>query len=94
MRTAGWGPLRQFRKPPSAIRKPQSALLVYTVTGSGFLRHMVRTIAGTLVEIGRGRRTADSMAHLLVLRDRAHAGPTAPASGLFLVGVDYGPVCS
>jgi len=78
----------------SASRKPQSALLVYTVTGSGFLRHMVRTIAGTLVEIGRGRRTADSMAHLLVLRDRAQAGPTAPASGLFLVGVDYGPVCS
>jgi hypothetical protein len=34
------------------------------------------------------------MAHLLVLRDRAQAGPTAPASGLFLVGVDYGPVCS
>jgi len=69
-------------------------LLAYEVTGSGFLRHMVRTIVGTLVEIGRGRRTADSMAHLLVLRDRAHAGPTAPALGLFLVGVDYGPVCS
>ena len=69
-------------------------MLCYTVTGSGFLRHMVRTIVGTLVEIGRGRRTANSMADLLVLRDRAYAGPTAPAAGLFLVGVDYGPVCS
>ena len=89
-----------FRIPHSAIRNqsatrnPQSAMLCYTVAGSGFLRHMVRTIVGTLVEIGRGRRTAESMAHLLVLRDRAHAGPTAPASGLFLVSVDYGPVCS
>ena len=78
----------------SAIRNPQSAMLCYTVTGSGFLRHMVRTIVGTLVEIGRGRRSAESMAHLLVLHDRAQAGPTAPAAGLFLVGVDYGPVCS
>jgi tRNA pseudouridine38-40 synthase len=78
----------------AAICNPQSALLVYTITASGFLRHMVRTIVGTLVEIGRGRRSVESMAHLLLLHDRTHAGPTAPASGLFLVGVDYGPVCS
>jgi tRNA pseudouridine38-40 synthase len=78
----------------TAIHFPQSALLVYTITGTGFLRHMVRAIVGTLVEIGRGRRSVESMAHLLLLHDRAHAGPTAPASGLFLVGVDYGPVCS
>jgi tRNA pseudouridine38-40 synthase len=69
-------------------------ILAYEITGSGFLRHMVRTIVGTLVEIGRGRRPVDSMAQLLILGDRASAGPTAPASGLFLVGVDYGPVCS
>jgi tRNA pseudouridine38-40 synthase len=75
-------------------RNPPSAILDYEITGTGFLRHMVRTIVGTLVEIGRGRRPADSMAHLLVLGDRASAGPTAPASGLFLVSVDYGPVCS
>jgi tRNA pseudouridine38-40 synthase len=78
----------------SALRHPQSAMLCYTVTGTGFLRHMVRTIAGTLVEIGRGRRAADSMAHLLLLRDRPQAGPTAPPAGLFLVRVEYGPVCS
>jgi tRNA pseudouridine38-40 synthase len=87
--TAGDHPIRT-----AAMRNPQSPILAYEVTGSGFLRHMVRTIAGTLVEIGRGRRPAESMAHLLVLRDRAQAGPTAPAAGLFLVGVDYGPVCS
>jgi len=78
----------------SAIRNPQSAMLCYTVTGTGFLRHMVRTIVGTLVEIGRGRRPADSAAQLLAVGDRALAGPTAPAGGLFLVAVDYGPVCS
>jgi tRNA pseudouridine38-40 synthase len=70
------------------------SILAYEITGTGFLRHMVRTIVGTLVEIGRGRRPVDSMAQLLVLGDRALAGPTAPASGLFLVRVDYGPVCS
>ena len=73
---------------------PQPGLVTYEITGTGFLRHMVRTIVGTLVEIGRGRRPADSIAQLLVVGDRALAGPTAPAAGLFLVGVHYGPVCS
>jgi tRNA pseudouridine38-40 synthase len=64
-------------------------LLTYTVTGDGFLRHMVRTIVGSLVEIGRGRRAAAWMAQIVASRDRAQAGPTAPAHGLFLVRVDY-----
>lgn len=63
--------------------------IVYEVAGNGFLRHMVRAIAGTLVEIGRGRREPGSMAALLAGGSRAQAGPTAPAHGLFLVGVDY-----
>ena len=50
---------------------------------------MVRTIVGTLVEVGRGRRPVEWMAEVLASRDRAAAGPTAPAAGLFLVRVDY-----
>jgi tRNA pseudouridine38-40 synthase len=57
--------------------------------GNGFLRHMVRNIAGTLVEVGLGRRCADSMPALLAARDRCRAGPTAPAAGLALVRVHY-----
>jgi len=64
-------------------------LLVYEITGNGFLRHMVRTIVGTLVEIGRGRQSAAWMREVVASRDRARAGPTAPAAGLFLAGVEY-----
>ena len=63
--------------------------VAYEVAGNGFLRHMVRAIAGTLVEIGRGWREPASMAALLAGGSRAEAGPTAPAHGLFLVRVDY-----
>jgi tRNA pseudouridine38-40 synthase len=63
--------------------------LVIRVTGNGFLRHMVRNIAGTLVEIGVGRWTSHRMAEILASRDRSQAGATAPARGLFLVRVEY-----
>jgi tRNA pseudouridine38-40 synthase len=63
--------------------------VAYEVTGTGFLRHMVRAIVGTLVEIGRGWRPPSSMAALVAARARADAGATAPAHGLFLVRVDY-----
>jgi tRNA pseudouridine38-40 synthase len=65
-------------------------LLVYEITGDGFLRHMVRVIVGTLVEIGRGRWPSERMGEVLASGDRRCAGPTAPAAGLFLVDVDYG----
>jgi tRNA pseudouridine38-40 synthase len=72
-------------------RQPNHEPLVYyEVTGGGFLRHMVRIIVGTLVEIGRGRRPVAWMSDVLASRDRAAAGPTAPPGGLFLVGVEYG----
>ena len=64
-------------------------LLVFEIAGTGFLRYMVRSLAGTLVEIGRGQRPADEMARLLAAPDRSAAGRTAPAHGLFLVKVEY-----
>jgi tRNA pseudouridine38-40 synthase len=63
--------------------------LVIRIDGNGFLRHMVRNVIGTLVEIGSGRWPASRAAEILASRNRTHAGPTAPAHGLFLVRVDY-----
>ena len=65
------------------------ALVVYEISGDGFLRHMVRAIVGTLVEIGRGQRPEASMAALLEGGSRREAGVTAPPQGLFLVRVVY-----
>src|SRR5229473_4751554 len=65
-------------------------LITLEVTGDGFLRHMVRALTGTLVEVGRGRRPPAWMGEVLASRNRADAGATAPAEGLFLVSVDYG----
>ena len=63
--------------------------VTYEVTGSGFLRHMVRNIVGTLVDIGHGRRPIEDMARVLASRDRAQASATAPARGLTLWSVEY-----
>lgn len=64
-------------------------LLVYEVEATAFLRHMVRTIVGTLTEIGLGDRPPDGMQRLLEARDRSQAGVTAPPQGLCLNRVDY-----
>jgi tRNA pseudouridine38-40 synthase len=67
----------------------QGELLVYTIEATAFLRHMVRNIVGTLVEVGHGIRSPASFAELLAARDRTRAGLTAPAHGLFLMEVKY-----
>ena len=59
------------------------------VTADGFLRYMVRTIAGTLVEVGKKKRRPQWVKEILESKDRTLAGPTAPACGLFLVEVLY-----
>ena len=64
-------------------------LIRFRITGNGFLYHMVRIIAGTLLEIGRGDRDADDMAALLEAADRSAAGATAPACGLILEEIRY-----
>lgn len=64
--------------------------LFYRVSGSGFLKHMVRNIVGTLLEAGKGNLDADGLRALLTPGSGMRAGPTAPAKGLFLVRVEYG----
>jgi len=61
----------------------------FSVGGSAFLKHMVRNIVGTLVEVGRGRFAPEDVKVILEAKDRTKAGPTAPAQGLYLVQVIY-----
>jgi tRNA pseudouridine38-40 synthase len=64
--------------------------LSITVEGTAFLKHMVRNLVGTLVEVGKGRRPDSWVAEVLASRDRKRAGPTAPPQGLVLEEVFYG----
>lgn len=59
------------------------------VEGDGFLYNMVRAIVGTLVQVGRGKMAPAEVKRIVAARDRAQAGPTAPAAGLTLVRVDF-----
>ncbi|MBI4877998.1 MAG: tRNA pseudouridine(38-40) synthase TruA [Acidobacteria bacterium] len=63
--------------------------LFYRVRGSGFLKHMVRNLAGALLEAGKGNRTAEDIRALLEPGAAGKAAPAAPARGLFLLGVEY-----
>ena len=63
--------------------------LVFRITADRFLRNMVRAIVGTLVEVGRGKRSPDSIPALLESRDRGSAGESVPANALFLTDVKY-----
>lgn len=67
----------------------EGRLLRLEISGTGFLRHMVRTIAGTLVDIGRGHMEPGDMRRIIDSRDRARAGQTAPPQGLMLWKVTY-----
>jgi tRNA pseudouridine38-40 synthase len=66
-----------------------ASMITVTVEANRFLFHMVRVIAGTLMEVGRGRVEPEHVAEILRKKDRRGAGPTAPAPGLMLVGVNY-----
>lgn len=67
----------------------QDSDLVIRVCGNGFLYNMVRIIAGTLIEVGQGKREPESMLEVLSALDRGAAGPTAPANGLTLVKYEF-----
>ena len=67
----------------------KGAYIYFTYHGTGFLQYMVRILTGTLLEVGFGRRTPESMRELLLAKDRKMAGATAPAQGLTMIKVDY-----
>lgn len=73
----------------TAYGMEDTKLLKIRVTGSGFLYNMVRIIAGTLLEVGRGRLTQEDVKEALISGERSKAGPTAPPQGLTLVKIDY-----
>ena len=81
---------------PSNIRtifssswKREGDEFIYTVRGNGFLHHMVRNLVGTCILAGKGTLKPEEMRRILEARNRSAAGPTAPASGLYLVNVEY-----
>jgi len=73
----------------SSTWERQQDEFVYTVKGSGFLHHMVRNLVGTFILVGKGTLHADDVTRILKALDRSAAGATAPASGLYLVTVEY-----
>ena len=67
----------------------QGAELVIRVTGNGFLYNMVRIIAGTLMEVGQGKKKPEDISGIIAAKNRQAAGPTAPPQGLMLVKYEY-----
>jgi tRNA pseudouridine38-40 synthase len=89
LRGAGCAAKTTVRRVDHVAIEKHDDLVTIDVRGSGFLRHMVRNMVGTLVEVGQGRRAADSIPALLAAGERGRAGATAPACGLCLVEVYY-----
>jgi len=77
------------RRVTSAEWRADGPAVTLAISGDGFLRHMVRSLAGTLVEVGHRRRPVDDLARLVAAPERTEAGRTAPPHGLFLVSVLY-----
>lgn len=72
-----------------ACWREREDLLVFTITADRFLRNMVRAVVGTLLEIGRGKWTLETLQTILAQKDRSKAGPSVPAKGLYLTSVRY-----
>jgi tRNA pseudouridine38-40 synthase len=70
-------------------KRGRDGLIRFEIEANGFLKQMVRSIVGTLVEIGKGKKKASDLRKVLNSKDRKEAGPTAPAHGLFLKEVKY-----
>lgn len=74
---------------PHLIKGNENGLIAIEIKGTAFLRHMVRIIVGTLVDVGKGKITADRFKSIIDAKDRKAAGMTAPPHGLFLKEVEY-----
>lgn len=77
------------RRLESIVIREEGSKIVFEYTGNGFLYNMVRILTGTLLEVGMGKRTPESMADILCAKNREAAGMTAPPEGLFLMKVEY-----
>ena len=82
-------PVSNVRRIFSSSWERQGDEFVYTVRGSGFLHHMVRNLVGTFILVGKRTLQAEDLTRILEARNRSAAGATAPASGLYLVNVEY-----
>ena len=82
-------PASNIRRILSSSWQRQDDEFVYTVKGSGFLHHMVRNLVGTFILVGKATLQLEDVTRILKARDRSAAGATSPASGLYLVNVEY-----
>ncbi len=73
----------------SCTAQKENDIITIRVTGNGFLYNMVRIIAGTLIEVGAGKRRPEEIKDILAAENRDAAGPTAPAQGLTMMGIEY-----
>jgi tRNA pseudouridine38-40 synthase len=95
VREADFTPFSSYRLPNSVRKVMRSEIekkgdeIVYTVEAGGFLRYMVRTMVGTLLEVGKGKIPPEKIEDIFREKKRSLASPTAPAKGLCLVEVSY-----
>ncbi len=82
-------PISNVRRIFASTWEREEDELVYMVRGSGFLHHMVRNLVGTFVLVGKSTLKPEDVTEILAARNRSAAGATAPASGLYLVSVEY-----
>jgi tRNA pseudouridine38-40 synthase len=81
--------ISEFRVESHWEERAKASIIEFQISGNGFLRYMVRSIVGTMLEVGRGEKDSDTIQTAIVTRDRNLAGATAPANGLTLKEVRY-----
>jgi tRNA pseudouridine38-40 synthase len=82
--------VRFEREVYAALWRGDDDVLEFWIEADAFMRHMVRVLVGTMLEVSSGRRSVESFRTLLAGQPRSEGGPTAPPQGLYLAGVGYG----